>query len=127
MPAEKIISIVSKLMSPLQTCYRTRENYQGMIDVIEDYLKTLKIIKALNPNTGEEFKPGDRYEDWVELELNMTPIANKTNEPELHNKIARVELPPYCFHYIDENGEEATTYIGGQCIVYSYQEGDFND
>ena len=113
--ADKTVSILSRLIPPLQTCYRSANRYSDLITAIENYFKSLGVSKALNPKTGKDFAQRDDYEDWIDLNLDSSITSKSTDDRKLHNKIFRVDLPPYQLRC----GEDIVCNFGGECVVWS--------
>ncbi|MBR4152759.1 MAG: hypothetical protein IKT98_07355 [Selenomonadaceae bacterium] len=113
------VGMSKKFIAALDSCGRTIKNpskdstaAQELYNLIEKYLLGLG-IRSMN------FKAGDDFEKWADLELSEPPIIESTFDRRKHNTLKEIYVQPHYIDYIDEHDKKAQRVFGGQCAVYA--------
>lgn len=115
------VNMSKKFIAALDSCGRTIENpskdstaAQELSNLIEKYLLGLG-IRSMN------FKVGDDFEKWADLELSEPPIIEGTSDRRKHNTLKAIYVQPHFIDYIDEHDKKAQRVFGGQCAAYAFR------
>ena len=115
------VSMSKKFIAALDSCGRTIKNSskdstaaQELYNLIEEYLLGIG-IRSMN------FKVGDDFEKWADLELSEPPIIEGTSDKRKHNILKEIYVQPHFIDYIDEHDKKAQRVFGGQCAAYAFR------
>ena len=115
------VNMSKKFLAALDSCGRTIKNptkdsteAKELSKLISEYLLGIG-IRPMN------FKVGDDYDEWADLEMSETPIIEGTNDRKKHNTLKEIYVQPHFIEYLDEHDKKARRVFGGLCATYAFR------
>ena len=90
------------------------DSRRQLVNMVEDYLLTVGLTK-------KNFKVGDAFDDWADLNMPNSYDVIPTNNYDLNGKIDSVKIQPHTIFYRGEFGDIENLTFGGSCLVYKFK------